>query len=77
LCCYRVDNVKHLKIMMFIKFAILEAKDKVDYCVWIHYADNSVGISNHATLEEAEGFVEDEMKNFDVYESKITPRNWS
>ena len=63
--------------MMFIKFASLEAKDKVDYCVWIQYADNSVGISNHATLEDAKEFVKDEMKNFDVYELEITPRTWS
>ena len=73
--CYRVDNVKHLKIMMLIKFAILNGI-KVDFCLRITYADNSVSISNHASIEEAETYLEEEMKNFDVYASEITSRTW-
>jgi hypothetical protein len=66
-------NVKHLKIM--IKFAILNVI-KVDFCLWIHYTDNSVSISNHASIEEAEEYLVEEKKHFDVYESKITPHTW-
>jgi hypothetical protein len=62
--------------MMLIKFAILNGI-KVDFCLWIHYTDNSVSISNHASIEEAEEYLEEEKKHFDVYESKITPRTWS
>jgi hypothetical protein len=61
--------------MMLIKFAILNGLT-VDCCLWIHYTDNSVSISNHASIEEAEEYLEEEMKNFDVYASEITSRTW-